>query len=177
MEREKVTPHKLAPEIYRALEDIVGKEWISQDRAIVETYSKLSGDINTFLRKHMRDPSDIPACIILPATTEEVQAIVRVANRYKVPFVPFTNGQLFSTPTRPVPTICIHLSRMNRVLAIDEENLTATLEAYADYGQLMAEAAKVGLWNGGPCRNSLHKLPLRDSGRPVKSMGYWGEIL
>ena len=164
MEREKVTPHKLAPEIYRALEDIVGKEWISQDRAIVETYSKLSGDINTFLRKHMRDPSDIPACIILPATTEEVQAIVRVANRHKVPFVPFTNGQLFSTPTCPVPTICIHLSRMNRVLAIDENNLTATLEAYADYGQLLAETAKVGLWNGGtPLATTLAKLSSQTS--------------
>ena len=60
MERKKVTPHKLTPEIYRALEDIVGKEWISQDRAIVETYSKLSGDIDTFLRNDLSETSRIP---------------------------------------------------------------------------------------------------------------------
>jgi FAD/FMN-containing dehydrogenase len=159
MEKKKVIPNKLAPEIYRELENIVGEGWISQERAVVETYSKLSGDLNSFLKKHMRDPSDIPACVILPASTEEVQAIVKVANRYKVPFVPFTNGQLFSTPASPAPTICIHLSRMNRVLTIDEKNMTATLEAYADYGQLMAEAAKVGLWNGGtPLATTLAKL-------------------
>jgi FAD/FMN-containing dehydrogenase len=157
--KKKMIPQKLAPEVYRELQNIVGKEWISQERAIVETYSKLSGDINSFLKKHIKDPSDIPACIILPASTEEVQAIVKVANRYRVPFVPFTNGQLLCTPTSPTPTICIHLSRMNRVLTIDEKNLTATLEAYADYGQLMAEAAKVGLWNGGtPLATTLTKL-------------------
>jgi hypothetical protein len=159
MEKRKVISNRLAPEVYRDLENIVGKEWISQDRAIVETYSKLTGDVNSFLKKHMRDPSDIPACIILPASTEEVQAIVKVANRHRVPFVPFTNGQGFCTPTSPAPTICIHLSRMNRVLTVDEENMTATLEAYADYGQLLAETAKVGLWNGGtPLATTIAKL-------------------
>jgi hypothetical protein len=48
---------------------------------------------------------------------------------------------------------------MNRVLEIDEENLTATLQAYADYGQLQAEAMKRGLWNGGsPLATTLCKL-------------------
>ena len=159
MKRKKMIPNKLAPEVYRALENIVGKEWISQDRAIVETYSKFSLDADGFLKKHEKDPSNIPACIVLPGSTDEVQSIVRVANRYKIPFVPFTNGQAWSGPTSPAPTICVHLSRMNRVLTIDEENMTATLEAYADYAQLMAEAAKVGLWNGGtPLATTLCKL-------------------
>jgi hypothetical protein len=159
MEKKIMIPNRLAPEVYRELENIVGKEWISQDRAIVETYSKLSCDLNSFLKKHMRDPSDIPACIILPASTEDIQAIVRIANRHKVPFVPFTNGQLFSTPTSSAPTLCIHLSRLNRVLNINEKNMTATLEAYADYGQLLAEAGKVGLWNGGtPLATTLAKI-------------------
>jgi hypothetical protein len=48
---------------------------------------------------------------------------------------------------------------MNKVLDVDEENMTATLEAYVDYGQLLAEAAKVGLWNGGtPLATTLCKL-------------------
>jgi hypothetical protein len=159
MNKNKLVPSKLPPEIYRELEDIVGNEWISQDRAIVETYSKESIDAQGFLKKHLRDPSSIPACVVLPGSTEEIQAIMCVANRHKIPFVAFTNGQMFSTPTAPVPTICIHLSRMNRVLAIDEENMTATLEPYADYGQLLAEAAKVGLWLGGtPLATTLCKL-------------------
>jgi hypothetical protein len=44
-------------------------------------------------------------------------------------------------------------------LKIDEENMAATLEPYADYGQLLAEATKVGLWNGGtPLATTLAKL-------------------
>jgi hypothetical protein len=159
MDKKRVIPKRLPSEVYRELENIVGKEWISEERAIVEAYSKLSGGLSSFLKKHLKDSSEIPACVVLPGTTKEVQAIVRVANRHGVPFVPFTNGQLFSTPATPAATICIHLSRMNRVLDIDEENMTATLEAYADYGQLMAEAAKVGLWNGGtPLATTVSKL-------------------
>jgi hypothetical protein len=50
------------------------------------------------------------------------------------------------------------------VLNIDEVNLTATLEAYADYGQLQAEAMKQGLWNGGsPLATTLCKLSSQTS--------------
>jgi len=159
MGKQKMIPNRLPAELYKALENIVGKEWISQDRAIIETYSKLSLDAEGFLKKHRKNPANIPACVVLPGSTDEVQSIVRVANRYKIPFIPFTNGQMMSAPTFPVPMISIHLSRMNRVLRIDEDNMTATLEPYADYGQLMAEAAKVGLWNGGtPLSTTLCKL-------------------
>jgi hypothetical protein len=53
---------------------------------------------------------------------------------------------------------------MNRVLEIDEENMTATLQAYADYAQLQAEAMKQGLWNGGtPLATTLCKLSSQSS--------------
>ena len=159
MKKKKMVPNKLAPVVYRALEDIVGEEWISQDRAIVETYSKFSLDADGFLKKHEKDPSNIPACVVLPGSTDDVQSIVRVAHRYRIPFVPFANGQAWSGPTSSNPTICVHMSRMNKVLTIDEKNMTATLQAYADYGQLIADAVKVGLWNGGtPLATTLCKL-------------------
>ena len=159
MKKKKMVPNKLPPVVYQALENIVGKEWISQDRAIVETYSKFSLDADGFLKKHEKDPSNIPACVVLPGSTDEVQSIVLVAYRYRIPFVPFTNGQAWSGPTSSVPTICVHMSRMNKVLTIDDKNMTATLQAYADYGQLIADAVKVGLWNGGtPLATTLCKL-------------------
>jgi len=159
MKEKRMIPNRLTPEVYRALENIVGSTWISQDRAVLEAYSKLSLDAEGFLKKHEKDPSNIPACVVLPGSTDEIQSIVRIANRYRVPFLPFTNGQAISSPTGNVPTICVHLSRMNRILKIDEENMTATLEPYADYAQLMAEAAKKGLWNGGtPLATTLCKL-------------------
>jgi len=160
MDKKKCVPAKLPPEAYKALEDIVGPERISEDRAITECYSKFSVDSGGTLKKHAKDPSNIPACIILPESTEEVQAIVRVCNRFMIKFIPFTNGMItFNGPTTPEPTVCVHMSRMNKVLEIDEDAMAARLQAFADYAQVQAEAMKKGLWNGGsPLATTLCKL-------------------
>ena len=160
-QQKKVISNKLPQEVYQALEAIVGQENITKDRAIVETYSRFGIDITGFLKKHAKDPSNIPACVVLPETTEEIQEIVRIANQYKIPFVPITNGQLgiANMPTSPAPTIFIHFSRMNRVIELDEESMTMRVQPYVDYGQAQAEAMKRGLWNGGtPLSTSLCKL-------------------
>ena len=67
-------------EAYQTLQSIVGAEWVSDDPAIcaADRYCSLSDPTDAMLR---------PACSIEPASTEEVQAIVKVANRYKLPFV------------------------------------------------------------------------------------------
>ncbi len=160
MEKKKCIPGTIAPEVYKALEDIVGPKYISQDRAIIECYSKFSVDSGGTLKKHAKDPSNIPACIVLPASTAEVQAIMRVCHRYTVPVIPFTNGMItFNGPPTPEPTVCVHVSRMNKVLEINEDTMTARLEAYADYAQVQADAMKKGLWNGGsPLATTLCKL-------------------
>lgn len=161
MQNKRVVPNKIPQEVYQGLEAIVGKENISADRAIIETYSRFGIDITGFLKKHVKDPSNIPACIVLPATTDEIQRIVKVANAYKIPFIPMTNGQLgiANMPTTPDPTICIHFSRMDKILAIDEDAMTMRVQPYTDYGQVQAEAMKRGLWNGGtPLATSLCKI-------------------
>jgi hypothetical protein len=162
---KKMVPNKLPREAFQALVDTLGDEWVSEDRAVTETYSRFSVDTTGILKKHHRDPTGIPACIVLPQSTEEVQAIMRIANRFKIQVIPFTNGMIsFNGPTTPLPTLCVHVSRMNRVLEIDEENMTATLQAYADYAQLQAEAMKQGLWNGGtPLATTLCKLSSQSS--------------
>lgn len=157
--KQKVIQKKLPREVYNALKAVVGEQWIYEQRSVVETYSKLSIEAATYVRKHEKDPHVLPACVVLPATTEEIQSIVRICNRYQVPFIPFTNGQVFCSPTNISPTIIIHFSRMNRIIHIDIENMSATLQPYVDYGQLQAEAMKRGLWNGGsPLATSLCKL-------------------
>ena len=163
--QKKVVAPRLSRQVITALENIVGEEWVSEDRAVVETYSRFSVDITGTLKKHLKDPSSIPACIVLPQSTEEVQAIIRIANRFLVPIVPFTNGFFtMSGPSSSEPTLCIHFSRMNRILEIDEKNMYARLQAYVDYGQLQAEAMKKGLWNGGtPLATSSCKLASQTS--------------
>jgi hypothetical protein len=148
MSAKKVEPKRLPRETYQKLEAIVGPDWISEDRAVIECYSKGGHGPTDILPKHMKNPGVIPACVILPESTEEVQAIVRICNRYEVPLFPATNIQSASMATLP-GSVCIHFSRMDKVLEINEEDMTAVVQPYASYDKLQSEAMKKGLWNGG----------------------------
>ena len=161
---KKVEPKKLPSEIYEQLEAIVGPDWISEDRAVVEGYSRGGYVPTEILPKHMKDPTVLPACIVLSGTTEEVQAIVRLCSRYQVPITPYTNGQGFAVPTAP-GTVCIHFVRMDKVLEINEDNMTATLQPYVSYNVLQAEAMKKGMWNGGvPLATGICKVASQFAG-------------
>ncbi len=158
---KRVKPNQIPYEAYKEIEEAIGKENITADRATIECYSRFGIDIAGYLKKHAKDPSNIPACIVLPDSTEDIQAVVRIANKFKIPFIPMTNGQLGAAcmPTTPAPTICIHFSRMNRVIELNEEKMTIKIEPYVDYGQVQADAMKKGLWNGGtPLATSLCKI-------------------
>ena len=90
-----------------------------------------------------RDPADLltyesdglphlratPAAVVLPQTTEEVQAVVRLCRRDGVPFVARGHGSGLSGGALPVADgIVIGLSRMNRILEVDIPNLRAVVE-------------------------------------------------
>ena len=79
---------ELAKEVYQALEDIVGPEYITQDPAIRDTYNQVWGNKLMFDEKW----SIRPAAVLLPATTEEIQAIVKVCNKYHILFKSFSSG-------------------------------------------------------------------------------------
>jgi hypothetical protein len=161
--KKRLEPKKLSREAIRALQDVVGPERISEDRAIIEAYTIGCIDLRPLLLKHLRKSEGLPAAIILPETTEEVQAIVKIANRHKITLLPFTNGQVMSYPVVP-GTLVIHFSRMDKILEIDEENMRVTIQPYVDYGTLQAELMKRGLWNGGSGWHSVIAKPASQFG-------------
>jgi glycolate dehydrogenase FAD-linked subunit len=70
-----------------------------------------------------------PALVALPATAEEVQAVVRICNEARVPFVARGAGTGLSGGALPVVDgIVISLARLNRVLDIDLEAGTIDVE-------------------------------------------------
>jgi len=146
-EKTKVVPQKLSREAYRALESVVGKEWVSEDRAIIEGYVVPCIDPGVLIGVVHRNPAIRPAAVVLPATTEEIQGVVRVANRYEFPIVPFANAQVNSSPTVP-GTVLVNMRRMENIY-IDEKNMSITMEPFVDYGMIHHEASKRGLWLGG----------------------------
>jgi glycolate oxidase len=70
-----------------------------------------------------------PRCVVFPACTQDVAAIVRLANRYETPIVGRGSGTgLSGGAIARNGGIVIVFSRMNRILEIDEANLRAVVQ-------------------------------------------------
>ena len=85
-------------------------------------------------------------CVLLPQTTDEVAAVVRYAASAKIPIVSRGSGTGLSGGSVPVPGgIVLCLVRMDRILELDEKNLTLLAEAGAITQQIAEAADGVGL--------------------------------
>src|SRR2546429_8195075 len=70
-----------------------------------------------------------PDIVVMPACTEDVVAIVKIAARYNVPIVPRGAGTGLSGGAIPVyGGIVMVFSRMNRILEVDYDNLRAVVQ-------------------------------------------------
>jgi len=131
----------LTKEVYQALESIVGPEYISDDPAICHAYTRGGyGKDVLWDRALVR-----PACVALPGSTEEVRKIVKLANRYKVPFVPASAFWISTCGPMREGMVSLDLKRMKGI-EIEEKNMYAIVEPYVIYCQLQAEAMKRGLY-------------------------------
>src|SRR6266852_9840930 len=71
----------------------------------------------------------MPQAVLLPTLTEQVQAIVRVCDREKIPFVARGSGTGLSGRALPAAKgIVISLARMNRILEVDLSNARVVVE-------------------------------------------------
>jgi glycolate oxidase len=71
----------------------------------------------------------LPQAVLLPATTEQVQKVVGVCHRERIPFVARGSGTGLSGGALPVENgIVISLARMNRILEVDLENARVVVE-------------------------------------------------
>jgi glycolate oxidase len=114
----------LNKEIYSVFEDMVGPENICGDPVIMPSY--FGKDF---------------AAVILPKDTKQVQAVVRLCNKYKLRFRPICTGW---KGTFPENIILLDLRRMNRIIEINEKNMYAVVEPYVISAQLQAELMKRG---------------------------------
>jgi len=131
----------LKRDFYRALEDILGPDYVSDDPVITETYA-----IPIRAGMSPETYAVIPRfeAIALPKDTGEVQAIVKLCNRHKVQYKASSTGWMYCDPTGP-NCIKLDLRRMNRILEINEKSMYAVVEPYVIGAQLQSELMKRGL--------------------------------
>jgi glycolate oxidase len=132
-------------EAYKVLESIVGPEYISADPAICEGYRAGPGGYECGLG-YERVMTKVPGCVIMPRTTEEVQSIVKVCNRYEIPYVPYSTG-FYGARSHPhvSDALLIDMKRMTD-FEIDDEHLYAVVGPGIIYSQLQEEAMSRGMY-------------------------------
>src|SRR3989304_5422386 len=135
----------LSKEAYQAFEDIVGRYNISDDPALLDTYRYPLSHTAIHLGPYYRVYTPRGAAVLLPGSTEEVQAIVKVCNKYKLKYkASSTFWSAMGYPSHDGAVI-LDMRRMDRILEIDEKNMFAVIEPYVIGAVLQAEAMKVGL--------------------------------
>jgi D-lactate dehydrogenase (cytochrome) len=80
-----------------------------------------------------------PDAVAFPASTEEVQAIVRICAAYGLPVIPFGAGtSLEGQINAPFGGVCVDFRDMNRVLAVHPQDLDCVVEPGVTRKQLNA---------------------------------------
>ncbi|MEA2627139.1 MAG: glycolate oxidase [Candidatus Binatota bacterium] len=126
----------ISPSLAKALERIVGAEGIvaSADELLVY-------ECDGYTLERSR-----PDLVVLPRSTAEVAAVIRLLHEHDVRFVPRGAGTGLSGGCLPVAApVMISLSRMNRIVRIDAENRTAIVEAGVVNRDVSTAAAPYGL--------------------------------
>jgi FAD/FMN-containing dehydrogenase len=137
----------LAKKIYKELQNVVRPENISENIGVLQAYSKQPFPPGFLGRKQ-------PDAVVLPESTRDVQAVLRLANRYKFACIP-TGNYNWDVP-RQDNTVILDFKKMNRIIKIDQSNMYAVVEPGVTHAQLQAECMKRGLvcnstWGGSPC--------------------------
>src|SRR5215475_11165003 len=86
-----------------------------------------------------------PGLAVFPGTRDEVVAVVRELARSNVPFVPRGAGTGLSGGALAEGAVLVGLNRLTRVIAVDPDNLTATVEPGVVNAALSRAVAPHGL--------------------------------
>lgn len=87
-----------------------------------------------------------PDIVVRPRRVEEVQAIVRLANRDKIPLTPYSSGLNLHGAALPLRGgILLDLSGMDRIIEVNEKDWYAVIEPGVTYAALQNAATQKGL--------------------------------
>ena len=127
----------LAQSILSQLEQIVGKDNVLTSKMDMVAYSyDATADM----------PKQTPDVVVFPQDSDMVQAIVRLAREHKVPIYSRGAGTNLSDGAVPLKKgMVLSFQKMNKILNIDPDNLSAVVQPGVVIGTLNAAVAPHGL--------------------------------
>ena len=136
-----VSPGDFA-EAIKQFQAAVGPEWVFITDEDVDLYR------DAYSPFYGEPEERIPSAAVAPHSVEEVQAVVKIANAFKVPIYPISTGKnLGYGGSAPALTssVVLDLKRMNRILEIDERNAFVVVEPGVSYFDLYRYIQDKGL--------------------------------
>ncbi|MBM3154138.1 MAG: FAD-binding oxidoreductase [Chloroflexi bacterium] len=120
-------------DVYESLVGIVGKNFVSNSKEERYFYARDPGLM----------PPHEPDYVVMPKTTEEVQQIVKLANRERVPIVPMGGGMALTGLVIPLKGgIVMDMKRMDKILEVNEKARYVVVEGGVPQGMLKEHLKK-----------------------------------
>lgn len=96
---------------------------------------------------NIRRIKNLPDAVVFVENKEQVQKVVKLANKYKVPVICRGAGtNVVGACTVEHGGIILNFSKMNKIIEINRENMTAVVEPGVVLGDLQKEVDKLGLF-------------------------------
>lgn len=126
----------LSEMIRSELSEVVGSDFVSvaeSDKFIYSTDWAWMPQMWLDRGKQLRPPD----YIVHPGSAEEIAEILEIANKYRIPVVPWGGGSGTQGGALPIfGGILLDTKRMDKIIAIDEKSLTVTAQAGIIIAQL-----------------------------------------
>ena len=119
--------------VTKKLGEALGSEWVSDNPADLSPYGR---DFSIF-------SGERPNIVVLPASVEDVQVIIRIAYAHGIPVVPMSTG--FNHGGLTIARkggILVDLKRMDHTCSFDEESMTVTISPGVRMRSVWWEAIK-----------------------------------
>jgi glycolate oxidase len=132
----------VTPAIVDELRRIVGAKGVLVDEEKIEAYSHDETSAEEY--------GHLPEVVVLPAETAQVAAVVKLANRERIPVTPRGAGSGLSGGAIPqFGGILLSLERMNKLIELDVGNMVAVVEAGMVTNDLANYVQERGLFFAG----------------------------
>jgi len=124
--------------VVAGLQSLMGHDRVATD---TETLAKRSLDTwpLPLVQLAMGAQPAAPLCVVRPRSTDEVARVLAHLYRQGVPTVPYGGGSGVLGGAKPGPdSVVLDLGEMSRILSLDEDNLTVTVQPGVFLGKLEA---------------------------------------
>src|SRR5437763_16091793 len=122
----------------------------------MEEFKKIMGEKNVLideesLYQYSHDETEdlhfLPNVVLKPRTAEEISAILKICNQYKIPVTPRGAGTGLSGGALPhLGGVLLSTERLNKIINLDERNLQVTTEPGVITEVLQNEVKEKGLF-------------------------------